>query len=139
MTDTKTDEDYRLTASREQVGLIASALDMDSRLALGQLERILEHPVVNLKVTGDNRKQAEYHLHQLKAILFGFPPNASHGIHHTEVPDRARQAYDIQTVLRHRLAWDQHNAEANGSKPFGVYFNEPQQIGQLPLPTIEQA
>jgi hypothetical protein len=134
--------EYHLGLNADHARVIAAALDMYTRIGLGQLETILEHPGVFARLGGGTtaRPDAEYLIGQLKARLFGFAPNANHGIRNPAVVDVARQAYDIRCVIRHRLAWDRagNPPERDWSTMLGVDFDDPSHLGDLPLVTMEK-
>jgi hypothetical protein len=41
----------------------------------------------------------------MQALITGLDYGASFGIYAPEIPDRARQAYDLLQVLRHAVSW----------------------------------
>ena len=123
---------YTLTMSEEQSQLLVKALDLYSRIGIGQFEEILDvydplHRLVPVEAKDTARKL----LDSVKAV-YGHPANGSHGIHNPEVRDEFRAAYDIQRVVRHRLAFDRHPEGG-----FQVNFDEPWQISERPLPSIK--
>jgi len=122
---------YDLKVTEEQARLIQKSLDLYSRILIGQFEEISNVILWDVLEWSDfegNQVPCEK-IHQfkdriglLKQELLGIPPNASHGIHSEKVSDNARKAYDIQKVIRHRIAWDNLK---EGQTPFGVNFDEP--------------
>lgn len=122
---------YRLTLSKSQAETLIRALDLYTRIGLGQLEEIAH--MFAFEISPDEKDRLRAHLDQAKLVL-GHPANGSHGINSIEVDDDFRAAYDIQQVVRHRLAWDK--------KPEGgiqVNFDEPRQTSDQPLPQIYAA
>lgn len=102
-----------LPASTAQV--VIDALDLYSRLGLGQLGELASLARFGLLTDAKGEKpsftaieEAEQHLDYAKRALFGYAPNASHGIHSPKVAERFRTAWGVQKALRHRLAWDRH-------------------------------
>lgn len=132
--------EYSLGLTTVQAQLTSAALDMYTRIGLGQLENILEHPAIFAKLSAENRADAEWLVHRLKYLLFGFEPNASHGITNLAVDDKARQAYDIRCVIRHRLAWDKAGNPPNRDfqTMFGVDYDPPTHLGGQPLATMQR-
>jgi hypothetical protein len=122
---------YTLTLSEEHAQIVVKALDLYSRIGIGQFENILEVYDQGFVVTGELRDTARGCINRVK-LIFGHPENGSHGIHNPKVNDDFRVAYDIQQVLRHRLAFDR-----NPKGGITVDFDTPRAISDLPLPTIQ--
>ncbi len=123
---------YTLNMSEEQAQILVRALDLYSRIGIGQFEEILDvYDPLHKRVPVEARDAARRLLNSVKAV-YGHPANGSNGIHSPEVRDEFRAAYDIQQVVRHRLAFDRHPEGG-----FQVNFDEPRQISQLPLPSIK--
>lgn len=123
---------YRLAVGEKQADLIVRALDFYERVGgLGQLEVVTEPWI--FRCGADKLEDARRALAQAKFHLTGFGYGASYGIYSPEVPDEHRVAYDLQQVIRHRLAWDR--TPLGG---MGVWFDRPHQTSQVPLADIEQ-
>lgn len=123
---------YTLTFTEEQAGILVDALDLYSRIGIGQFEecvRVFDH---TLELPIETRDACKASLDHAKFVIAGLPAGGSHGIHNPKVRDVFRAAYDIQQVIRHRVAWDR-KPEGNISH---VHFDQPRQISGLPLPTI---
>lgn len=123
---------YNLTLNEKQAEILIAALDLYSRIGIGQFEDVLNVYDRNLKLDYEVREQLRRDLNKAK-IAAGHPPNGSYGIHNPEVRDEFRTAFDIQQVVRHRIAWDR--------KPEGgiqVNFDTPRQIGTEPLAEISK-
>lgn len=118
-----------LNLTPEQLGVIMQALELHSRMAMGQLGYLLEHPELSSRFMASpmDRDELEEPLNELKRKLFGLSSNASHGIHSDKIGDQARIAWDIQRVIRHRLAWDREgNPPTRDWKTMmGVHFDAP--------------
>ena len=122
--------------------MINTALELYSRIGMGQLEEILQHCVFpNEKKPDDEqmsfyekREDARRELERIKCALWALPhPHAYWSISSMEIHDSNRVAWDIQQVIRHRLAWDN---EPNGG--WTVQFDRPMRYGGQPLPRIER-
>ena len=122
---------YTLTMNEEQAQLLVKALDLYSRIGIGQFEEVLQVYDPTAKLSPGTRDDIRQQLDFAKAAA-GHPANGSYGIHSPEVRDEFRAAYDIQQVVRNRLAYDR-KPEGN---PSSVHFDEPRQISKVPLPTI---
>ena len=128
---TSSEVKYRLTLTEAQARIVKDALDLYFRIGIGQFREV-EH-VYNytlLRGTKDMERLREALDAAARTQGFGF--GGSYGIHSTEVHDVFRQAYDINRVIRHRMAWDR--LPSGGP---GVDFDTPRQIGTFPLPSIE--
>lgn len=120
-----------------QARVLVSALDFFTRIGIGQIEEI-SHGIYVFGWNYPNEWMEQFNevreiLDEIKFNLIGMPPNASYGIHSPEIPDEIRMAYDIQQVIRHRLAWDQ---EPNGG--ITIDFDKPMQCSTVALPTIKE-
>lgn len=122
---------YQITMTEEQARLISDALDLYTRMGLGQFEKIVDvydqgytmgdYPRARLRDALDGAK-----------VAAGHPINGSHGIHNPQVRRVFRSAFDLQQVIRNRLAWDRTPKGGNT-----VDFDEPEKIGEHDLPTIK--
>ena len=125
--------EYQLTLNEQQVEIAHRALEFYERVGgLGQIEEVMDP--WRLRCEANVLEPAECALREVKRYLTGFGYGASYGIRSEEVPDEYRVAYDLQQVLRHRLAWDR--TPGGG---IGVWFDRPHQTGQVPLAKIEHA
>lgn len=132
----KKNKRYTLTITEEQANVLIKALDLYKRIGMGQIDEI-KH--VTVPAPGHKYKWVE--LDQTMAILklqlLGWPHiNTAHSIMSKDLPDQFRVAWDIQQVVRNRLA---HDSLKPGEKPgIYVYFDEPRQTSKEPLPEIKQ-
>lgn len=132
MTDTATstassEQMLQLTMPAATAHIVVDALDLYSRVGLGQLEEISSLARFGLLTnangdapSNDALEDAEVYLRQTKRALFGFESNASHGIFSSKVNDRFRTAWGVLKAVRHRLAWDR-----TPSGGIQVSFDEP--------------
>lgn len=99
-----------ITLEGESSYVLTRALDFFSRMGLGQLREI----GWIVRWYFDSLKKMSYEefdgvdemLNYAKALLTGFPSNASWGIYCPEIHDDFRVAWDLQQVVRHRVSWD---------------------------------
>lgn len=110
----KTDEKVlQVTLPASTAYIVVDALDLYSRVGLGQLDEIVSMGRFGLlknaegkSPTMDELETAEEYIAAAKKAIFGFPSNASHGIYSEKISDRFRNAWGVLKALRHRLAWD---------------------------------
>ena len=87
--------------SQEQVQVLNAALDMYSRVGMGQLEVAIGEEIQNQNLDKIYPRTAVRHLlYAIKEMVWGFSANASYGIYAEEVPVRARTAYDLKQIMR---------------------------------------
>ena len=130
---------YNITVTENQARLIAQAMDLVSRIQMGQWYEFIDWlpPTKNF---------CRHHLReQLQPVMsehfrktkpadcpFAIDGWGSHyGIHSEYIPDTARVAWDLQKVIEHRLAWDR---QPEGG--FTVDFDGPRHVGGEPLAKI---
>jgi hypothetical protein len=97
-----TTQRLNITATTQQVAVIAAACDLLTRINIGHLEYIGEELIGHELVDVDYTKKHAA-LCELKHELFGLAPSANLGIFNDKVPDRARVAWDIAKVLKAAL------------------------------------
>lgn len=103
-----------LEVTEEQLSVIQSALDLYSRVGVGQFDRIVEHTTFenylykkfNKDFTYINliEDKAKDLLHQARDILYqdnSIGQNGSWGIYSENVDESCRIAFDLQQVIRH--------------------------------------
>lgn len=102
-----------LEMTEETAGCVYDALELYSRLGIGQFGPLLElarmgtlkHANGN-EVSNDQLDEAEEHLKRFKQSLIGMASNASFGIYSPHVSPAVKQAWAVSKSIRHRLAWD---------------------------------
>lgn len=109
-----------LTVTEDQLRLIQEALDMYSRIGIGQLTVIKDHPtfesLTKKKCTRDETVDYESYHHQRTVAdeyftigrnqLWAHEDIGTHGslgIYNNEVDESSRVAYDILQVIRHEF------------------------------------
>jgi len=131
---------YNLKISVDHGYLLIKALDFYSRIFMGQLGEIeylvrMEelHPVEGHKPDLEKVKSL---CDELKAEIFGMPQNMSWGIRNTQVGVDAQRAYEIQQILRHRLAHDLYPLKPG--QWGGVIYDTPMGITGNPMPELQK-
>jgi hypothetical protein len=124
---------FVLEMSASQGEVLVRALDFFSRIGIGQIEEVetMLRQYGHLK-EGYSYDAVKNALDFVKLETMGHPPGGSYGIFHQKVPDWFKLAWDLQQVIRHKLAWT-----ANPEGGFGVNFHEPMKAGKEPLATME--
>lgn len=130
---------YRLELDEQQAQLVIQALDMATRLHMGQTNIVGEY------LQGCSSRNADpvivdAMLDRLRRECFDFSRSQSFGITSEKISDDARVMWDIHQVLRHRLSWDSAgNPETrNWTTMMGVNFDEPRRSShERDLPKIE--
>lgn len=109
-----------LKVSEEQLRLIQRALDLYSRIGIGQFGEIKNHPTFQKHLHKECEVEGKtdyerYHstrdtvdnvLCQARNVLYNdssIGKNGSWGIHHPNVDDSCRDAYDLIQVIRHEF------------------------------------
>lgn len=128
------DKKYFLEMTAEHAEILVRALDCYSRIGIGQFENVLEVYSRGIKTAldPDAFESAREGLNEAKAAA-GHPASGSHGIHNPEVSDEFRAAFDMQKVIRARLAYDKR-PEGNPASP---HFDTTYAISKYPLPIIK--
>lgn len=123
-------KNYTLTVNERQAQIIAAALDLYSRIGIGQFEEVLQvyDPLAKLDLQTRERIRAGLNIAKVEA---GHPTSGSYGITNSAVDDQFRVAYDVRQVVRHRLAFDR---QPQGG--MGVDFDTPHPTGAEPLASI---
>jgi len=122
---------YNITVTETQAELLVCALDLYSRIGIGQFEEVAS-------VYDPARKLENWDsIHTLLLAAkeeAGHPRNGSHGIMNPKVRDVFRAAYDLQQVIRHKVAWSR-----NPEGSILVHHDTPHQTSEkVPLATITE-
>lgn len=141
---------FHLTVNEEQLRLIQSALDLYSRVLIGQFEEVgiianmysvnmLDSSNPNMPKP-DKSSYKEHHaftdmIRQAKTSL-GFHANGSYGIYSDVVHNDSRNAYDIVQVIRNYIANRNH---VEGESRMFISFDEPNKTGEYDMPVIQEA
>jgi hypothetical protein len=122
---------YTLTMSAKHAEILVRALDLYSRIGIGQFEEVARVYETSEDLTFEQEEDLKACLVNAK-VAVGHPKNGSYGIHNAVVSDKFRAAWDLQQVVRHRMAYD---ARPEGN-PMSVHFDTPFQCSKVPLATI---
>jgi hypothetical protein len=132
------DRKYILHLTENQARVIVKALDLYSRIGMGQLGEIAYVLMNYSKSSSDNEIQDRadrFHVlrERLDIISQSWMGRSGHyGISSEKISDVFRIAWDIQQVVRHRLAWDR-----NPKGDITVDFDDPLKYSSEQLPTIK--
>ena len=132
---------YHLTITESHARLIAQAMDLVSRIQIGQWHEFIGWLPPTKKFCHHSLREqllpvmAE-HFRKTKPEGCPYPIDgwgSHYGIHSPFVPDTARVAWDLKKVIEHRLAWDR-----NPEGGFTVDFDGPHHVGGEPLAIIKR-
>jgi hypothetical protein len=129
---------YHLSLTERQARVITEALDLFSRIGMGQLEEIA-HILGSYTKPSESSSLLPERLEEVKRLAreasnvwtgnhFG-----CRGISSEEIGDTFRVAWDLHQVIRHRLAWDR-----NPKGGLQVSFDTPMKYSQEPLAIIKK-
>lgn len=113
---------YLLEINEEHAKVIIEALDVFSRIHMGQLNIIAEQLNFSNFFNKTNIHNTDFRkkIDELKAII-GLSSSGHLGIRSEVVHEDAKVAYDIQQIIRHKLAWDK-NPQGGYSVDFQELF-----------------
>lgn len=140
---------YTLTITESQARVISVACEILARLGLGQFRDALDHlpqrEDIDWSIWHDDMEIIGNLLsrHMLGGVD-GWRSNL--GIHHQDVSEQSRIAWDLHQVVRHRLAWDRAIAYGhtdgttrNWDEMISVYYDDPSHVSDEPLAKIDSA
>lgn len=113
-----------------QAAIVEQAAEIYARIHMGQLDCIACASLVD---DCSNMSKLSNALRDLQPLATGLGKNMYFGIESKRVPERARMAWDIYQVVRHRLAWDMYPKGGTG-----VCFDEPYQVAKEKLPGMSK-
>lgn len=123
---------YILKITEDQAKIISKALDLYSRIFMGQFKEILDFQF-GWKMELEDHEWCRKALQTVKRVATGLENNAYYGIFSEKISNKARAAYDIHQVIRNKLAWDNN---PNGG--ITVNFDKPINTSAMPLPDIKK-
>jgi len=130
------DKPYHLAMTERQAQVLVNALDLYSRIGMGQLAEVAH--VLRMNVIGNPSGTVEAldsveRLTREAASRWMGGSGGYYGIASEKISDVFRVAWDLQQVIRYRLAWDR--------KPEGgiqVHFDDPMKTSEEPLAVIKK-
>jgi hypothetical protein len=127
---------YTLTVSEEQARVIEMACEAYCRMHLGQFHYAVRGITSSDPRTMEQIREIEELAYKMNMIFTGYDtPHAGHGIFNPKVHEHGKIAHDVQSVIRHRLAWDRQPEGPQGSQG-PIPFYEPLQSAKELLPSI---
>lgn len=101
---------YQITLNEEQLKLFESALDLYTRLACGQFDRLVDHVLANPYCEGKCASDFDLNgLNELKWEMLMQFPNAFLGIFHKGLHPWIHQGYDMQKTIQKQIADNKHH------------------------------
>ena len=138
---------YRVEMTEQQLRVVQAAMDLYSRLGMGQLEEIFAHPDLRKRraelpqvMASTERDSLSDAMGVLKSVVFPeLVADQHYGIRAKQISDDNRIACDVSQVIRHRLAWDGAGNPPQRRWPAmaQVDFDPPPGWSAVPLPRIE--
>jgi hypothetical protein len=137
----KNDTGYIININEKQLNTLLPALDLYSRLYIGQTNMVDEYLRFNCNIPNKPYLEAGNIADKLlRKPFFGFELGQSFGITNPEVNESARVAFDMIQVIRHRLSWDREGnpEKRNWTTMLGVVFDEPMRTSESDLIQIKR-
>ena len=103
---------YNLKINEHQAEVLERALDLFSRIGMGQFKELLRTFELNkLRSYSDDNylkivDQIKRLLDDIHILLTELSPSGYFGITSNKIDDDFRVAFDIYQVIKHRLSWD---------------------------------
>lgn len=133
--NSKQQKKYLLELTENQCWTLKSALDLYSRIGAGDIEEILLY--VRPKNSAHVSELARNFMRLAHNVVTGFDGYGHWGITSPEILDTFRIAYDIEQVVRNRLAHD--SIRPGDTKGMRVDFDVPVRTStEESLPKIEE-
>lgn len=132
---------YKVTLTKEQVEILLPAIDLASRIHLGQISEVANYCNHRTNLRKTDFYEGREALNNFKRLVMppDFGDGTSYGICNTDVSDEARALHDIFQVLRNKLAWDTLPEGATSSETIYVQFDKPHRCSdKMELPVIER-
>lgn len=126
---------YHLEMTERQAQIIINALELYSRIGMGQLQEVA-YVLRSNSVPGFINFNALDKVESLTREASSYWMNFSggyHGISSNKINDSFRVAWDLQQVIRYRLAWDR-----NPEGGIQVHFDEPYKTSKEDLAIIKK-
>jgi hypothetical protein len=132
------DHKYTIHLTERQARVIVDALDLFSRIGMGQLKEVAyvlrQNPLPSYDPDLEIRTNLLFKIRDKLDILarYWMKGPGYYGITSKSISDKFRIAWDIQQVVRHRLAWDR-----NPKGDITIDFDNPMKTSEEDLPKIE--
>lgn len=123
---------WQLTLTDTQAIIIKDALDMYSRVGMGQIKAILDHPDITERLLDKGHSrwgEVGDTLDVFKQEVFDLDKSGYYGIFSEDIKECNREAWDVQQVIRHGIAWDKYPEGG-----LGVSWDTPFQASKQDLP-----
>jgi hypothetical protein len=114
---------YQITCNKEQLKTIMMSLELESRLYLGQFDKVILNPFMESMMEKhlgswdkviEKRSYIEGYLDVLEEQMLGLTKGQSHAIGSKKIPNHARIAYEIMGVIRH-FFWKQRGEKSKST------------------------
>jgi hypothetical protein len=137
---------YTMRLNAAQARVVKEAMELYSRIGLGQLEYLLEMPTLrgnDMLSSFDAYNKALAEIAALKKTLTGLGPHTFRSVESSQVSEEVRVAWDIFVVIRHQQAL--HRANSLGGQTDeamalceqgSVAFDKPRHLSCQPLPGV---
>ena len=130
------DRPYQLSLTEKQAQVLVDALDLYSRIGMGQLTEVAH--ILRMNVIGNpsgtvDALDAVERLTREAASLWMGGSGGYYGITSEKISDVFRVSWDLQQVIRYRLAWDR-----NPKGGIQVHFDEPMKSSEEPMAIIKK-
>lgn len=136
---------YTLTITLKQAQVMQDALEAYARMKMGQINSVITDSFLDRYASQDypdfNWDNVNRLCGELKRVIFPelLHPNSYYGVGAKNYPQRDI-AWDLHSVIRHRLAWDRLAEEGKLKPDFhGVQYYEPMNHGTEKLAVITKA
>lgn len=134
---------YQITATQSQLELIQKALDMYSRIGMGQVgTAVTDHPDVIKRIF--SHRPGHVSLFDVSSavdaimkhwVFEELSQNGYLGIHSYKIDNSNRDAYDMIQVIRSKIARDSHK---DGDSTTYVRYDSPMKTGNEDFIQIEK-
>lgn len=119
-----------LTLNRDDTNILVKALDLYSRLGIGQIEEVKELFRDTMPI--ENMDDAMKFLQEAKFLMTGIRGNGSHGIGNPAVGSRYQRAYEIRGALQYAVATNDPSTPS-----YSVWKQLPLALTGHPFPKVE--
>ena len=142
-----TERTYTITVTERQARIISNACELMARIGIGQWPEFLNYLPGAMRLNWNDMREEllpimERHLKPVVGIN-GW--NSSLGVGSEKSAPDTDEAFDLNDVIRHRLAWDRaadngitDGTTRNWDVMMAVDYDEPMHWGKEPLATIAE-